>query len=170
MAYQNHLTHNYKFPWTPQFSSQIPQRLQHYSDICIKTKSKNHSFQVNQRVVRNARGILDFFGTNVMSIPNRKRRKYNNFIPVDQTVIIKATFQIVLLIEHLPITKTFVQNCRGPRRICVYLNRNKLKSQAPSLYKSTINKMGILQALLSSFIWRSWFPHSILWPVTSGEK
>ena len=71
MAYKNHLSYNYKFTTTPQFSSQIPLRLQHYSDICIKTKSKNHSFQVNQRVVRNARGILDFFGTNVMSIPNR---------------------------------------------------------------------------------------------------
>ena len=70
MAYKNHSFHNYKFT-TPQFSSQIPQRLQHYSDICIKTKSKNHSFQVNQKVVRKARGILDFFGTNVMSIPNR---------------------------------------------------------------------------------------------------
>ena len=35
-----------------------------------------------------------------MSIPNRKKeRKYNNFIPVDQTEIIKASFQMVLLIE-----------------------------------------------------------------------
>lgn len=71
MGYKNHSSHNYKFTITPQFSSQIPQRLQHYSDIRIKTKSKNHSLQVNQRVVRNARGILDFLGTNFMSIPNR---------------------------------------------------------------------------------------------------